>query len=62
MERENEEKTSSVHFLRYEFSAEDIAGLRAGEAFTMGIDSPHIQPNSVQLQDPVRAALIADFA
>jgi hypothetical protein len=62
MERENEEKTSSVHFLRYEFSAEDIAGLRAGEAFTMGIDSPHIQSNSVQLQDPVRAALIADFA
>jgi len=62
MERENEDKTSSVHFLRYEFSADDIAALRAGEPFTMGIDNHHIQPNSVLLEDPVRSALIADFA
>ena len=62
MERENEEKTSSVHFLRYEFSADDIAALRAGESFTMGIDNHHIQPNSILLEDPVRSALIADFA
>jgi len=62
MERENEDKTSSVHFLRYEFSADDIAALRAGESLTMGIDSPHIQPNSVLIEDPVRSALIADFA
>ena len=62
MERENEEKTSSVHFLRYEFSADDVAALRAGEPFAMGIDNPHIQPNSVLLEDPVRSALIADFA
>ena len=62
MERENEEKTSSVHFLRYEFSADDIAALRAGESFTMGIDNHNIQPNSILLEDPVRSALIADFA
>ena len=61
MERENEEKTSSVHFLRYEFSTDDIAALRAGEALTMGIDNPNIQPNSLQIEDPVRSALIADF-
>jgi hypothetical protein len=62
MERENEEKTSSVHFLRYEFSADDIAALRAGEALIMGIDNPHIQPNTVQIDDPVRSTLIADFS
>jgi hypothetical protein len=62
MERENEEKTSSVHFLRYEFSADDIAALRAGEALIMGIDNPHIQPNTVQIDDPVRRTLIADFS
>ena len=62
MERENEEKTSSVHFLRYEFSADDIAALRAGEALIMGIDNPHIQPNPVQIADPVRSTLIADFS
>ena len=62
MERENDEKTSSVHFLRYEFSADDIAALRAGEPLTMGIDNPHIQPNRVQIDDPVRSTLIADFS
>ena len=62
MERENDEKTSSVHFLRYEFSADDIAALRAGEPLTMGIDNPHIQPNRVQIDEPVRSALIADFS
>ena len=62
MERENEDKTSSVHFLRYEFSADDIAALRAGELLTMGIDNPHIQPNRVQIDEPVRSALIADFS
>ena len=62
LERENDEKTSSVHFLRYEFSADDIAALRAGEPFSMGIDNPHIQPNAVQIEDPVRSALIADFS
>jgi hypothetical protein len=61
MERENEEKTSSVHFLRYEFSTDDIAALRAGETLTMGIDNPNIQPNSLQIENPVRSALIADF-
>ena len=62
LERENDEKTSSVHFLRYEFSADDIAALRAGESLSMGIDNPHIQPNAVQIEDPVRSALIADFS
>jgi len=62
MERENEDKTSSVHFLRYEFSTDDIAALRAGEPLSMGIDNQHITPNSVLVQDPVRSALISDFA
>ena len=62
MERENDEKTSSVHFLRYEFNADDIAALRAGEPLTMGIDNPHIQPNSLIVENPARSALIGDFA
>jgi len=62
LERENEEKTSSVHFMRFEFSDEAIAALRAGGNLQLGIDSEFLQPNVVQVNDAVKAALAADFA
>jgi len=62
LERENEEKTSSVHFMRFEFSDEDIAALRNGGSLTLGIDSEFLQPNVVQIEDPIKATLAADFA
>ena len=62
LERENEEKTSSVHFMRFEFSDEAISALRAGGTLTLGIDSEFLQPNVVQIEDPVKSALAADFA
>src|SRR5215813_11503745 len=39
--RENAEKTSAVHFLRFELSAPMIASLRAGAALAAGIDHEH---------------------
>ena len=62
LERENEEKTSSVHFMRFEFSDEAIAALRNGGSLTLGIDSEFLQPNVVQIDDPIKATLAADFA
>ena len=62
LEREHEEKTSSVHFMRFEFSDEAIAALRDGGSLTLGIDSEFLTPNVVQLEDAVKAALVADFA
>jgi len=62
LERENEDKTSSVHFMRFEFSSADIAALHTGESLNMGIDSEFIRPNEVRVEDPTRANLIADFA
>ena len=47
LERENDEKTSSVHFMRFEFSSADISALRAGEPLNMGIDSEFISPNEL---------------
>ena len=41
MERSNEEKTSAVHFLRFDLSAESISALRSGAALAFGIDHPH---------------------
>ncbi len=61
LDRETEDKTSSVHFLRFELSPEMIAALKSGAALTMGIDHPNYQA-AVTPADAVKAALIADFA
>ena len=38
VERETEEKTSSVHFMRFELDEEMIKNAKAGEKITIGID------------------------
>jgi hypothetical protein len=58
--RENAEKTSAVHFLRFELPPRMIAELRAGAALTAGIDHEHYR-HAVQVSGPVRAALLADL-
>jgi Protein of unknown function (DUF3501) len=40
LERENEEKTSSVHFLRFELSPDMVAAAKSGAAVAMGVDHP----------------------
>ena len=40
LEREDEVKTSSVHFLRFELTPEMIRSLKHGAALVMGIDHP----------------------
>jgi hypothetical protein len=61
IERENAEKTSSVHFLRFELSDAMVAALRGGARLAMGVDHP-AYPHAVDsVPDPIRAALLADF-
>ena len=60
LERTDDEKTSAVHFMRFEFLPEMIAALRAGAAFNAGIDHPEYG-FAVALTGDVREALIADF-
>ncbi len=60
LDRETEEKTSSVHFLRFELTAPMIAALKGGAALTMGIDHPAYQA-MVTPSATVRASLIADL-
>ena len=38
--RENEEKTSAIHFLRFELTPEMIASAKGGEQIAVGIDLP----------------------
>ncbi len=60
LERENETKTSSVHFLRFELNEEMAAALKYGVSLSMGID--HSQYTSKTLvTNETRAALVADL-
>ena len=62
LERENETKTSSVHFLRFELSDAMVASLRGGAKLSVGIDHANYTHANDALPDATRAALLADFA
>ncbi len=60
-ERSNEQKTSAVHFLRFELTAAMIARLRDGARLALGIDHDHYRHEVRDVPAPVRQALLADF-
>jgi hypothetical protein len=60
LERENEEKTSSVHFLRFELSRAMREALRKCAAVVVGSDHPEYR-NTAELAPEVRSALAADL-
>jgi hypothetical protein len=62
LDRETDEKTSSVHFLRFEFTPEMIAALRSGASLGLGIDHPEYRASIDALPEPTREALLKDFA
>lgn len=61
LERSNDEKTSAVHFLRFELTPEMIAAFRAGAAVAAGIDHPAYAPRVDPVPAALRAALLADL-
>ena len=61
LDRENEEKTSSVHFLRFELDAPSRAALKAGAALTIGIDHENYRQSCVASPE-VRRSLAGDLA
>ena len=62
MERENEEKTSSVHFLRFELTEDMAAALKYGVGLAVGVDHPNYMASVPALPAAVRTALVADLA
>jgi hypothetical protein len=62
LERENDEKTSSVHFLRFELTTAMIAALRGGAALGIGIDHDHYRHTVAAVSEATRKALIADLS
>ena len=62
MDRENDEKTSSVHFLRFELTPEMIVELKQGASLSMGVSHPEYQVEGLELDEHVRESLVADLA
>ena len=52
LEREDEEKTSAVHFMRFELTPEMVKAIKQGAAVAMGIDHPAY----THVVDPIPAA------
>ena len=61
LERENEEKTSAVHFLRFELSPSMVAAAKGGAALSVGVDHPEYTANTGALPEAVRASLPSDL-
>jgi len=62
LERETEEKTSAVHFLRFELTPPMAAAVKEGAAISMGIDLPAYRFALDPLPENIRAALAKDLA
>ncbi len=60
LDRSTADKTSAVHFLRFEFATTAIAALREGAALAFGIEDPRL-PERVAAPEATRLALLADF-
>lgn len=60
--RENEVKTSAVHFLRFELTPVMVAAIKGGAAMAIGIDHPAYQAEIAAVDSATRNALAADLA
>ena len=62
LERENSEKTSAVHFLRFELTPEMIQSLHQGATLSMGADHPAYQASMDIVDAGIRASLLKDLS
>ncbi|MBT8141299.1 MAG: DUF3501 family protein [Gammaproteobacteria bacterium] len=62
LERTTDEKTSAVHFTRFEFSDDMIKALRNGADLLAGIEHPAFPPKHITVAENIKQALVKDFA
>ncbi|HET7401065.1 MAG TPA: DUF3501 family protein, partial [Usitatibacter sp.] len=62
LDRETDEKTSSVHFLRFELTDEMAEALKYGMTLSIGVDHPHYTARVDPVPAEVRAALVKDLS
>jgi hypothetical protein len=61
LERENAEKTSAVHFLRFELSPTMIGAAQSGASLSVGVDHQNYRHSIAPLPAAVRDALLLDL-
>ena len=61
LDRENDEKTSAVHFVRFEFNAPTCAAIKAGAAVKIGCDHTNY-PAHLEIFADTLASLAGDIA
>lgn len=61
LERENERKTSAVHFLRFELPERAADAFKSGATLTLGVEHPRYTTR-VDIVEAVRTALAKDLA
>lgn len=62
LERETEEKTSSVHFLRFELTDEMARALKQGAGLAIGVDHPEYRAEVAAVPPAIRSSLTGDLA
>jgi hypothetical protein len=62
LERENDTKTSAVHFLRFELGEDAAGALKRGAVLAVGVDHPNYRHELAPVPEAVRRALLADLA
>lgn len=62
LEREDETKTSAVHYLRYEFSASMINDWKNDSGIVMGIDHENYKSSETIISSDISSSLSGDFA
>jgi len=61
LERETAEKTSAVHFLRFELTPAMVAAMRGGASLALGTDHEHYRHSVSPVPPAVRDALARDL-
>lgn len=62
LERDNLEKTSAVHFLRFELTSSMIAALKSGATLSAGVDHKNYQQTVNPVASGLRQSLLDDLA
>jgi hypothetical protein len=61
LERTTEDKTSSVHFARFEFTPEMVQAMKGGATITAGVRHDAYPHDSTEITGAVRDSLVSDF-
>jgi hypothetical protein len=61
LERADETKTSAVHFMRFELTAEMVEALKGGTSLSAGIDHPNYQVEISPISENIRLSLLGDL-